>query len=155
MLEPTIVQLPQATKLVETLSRKGAFSLFNNFKGENKASPPPPPSPPCPPCNVVPLFELPVEKTNAPTLDGEEELGCDSFVLWDYYIWVRCLNFVADCRYCYLYRNWPDVHSRSDPRIEQALCWPQMQTIFTSCCYYHAHDNQHKFINLVPLKLCH
>ena len=74
---------------------KGLFDVFLTSKGENIAFPPPSPA-----CNVVPLFELPLEKrTNTPIKWRGQGRGVYSFVLWSYPIWVQCLNnFVGDCR---------------------------------------------------------
>ena len=51
---------------------KALFDIFSDVEGENNYSFPPPPSPPC---NVVPLFELPLEITNPPTLNGGDRGG--------------------------------------------------------------------------------
>ena len=53
------------------------FDVFRTSKGEKIAFPPP-----SPPCNVVPLFELPLETRNIPTLNGGDRGGgVDSYVL--------------------------------------------------------------------------
>ena len=47
------------------------FDIFSDLEGENNYSFPPP----SPPCSVVPLFELPLEITNPPTLNGGDRGG--------------------------------------------------------------------------------
>ena len=75
-------------------SQNWAFLGFTNFKRRKYSF--------CsPPCNVVPMFELPIEKNRHPNFEWRGQgRGEDSFVLQSYPIRIQCLNnFVADWRW--------------------------------------------------------
>jgi len=56
--------------LLRNSALKGLTDVLLTSTGKKVAFPPP-----SPPYNVVPLFELPVENTNTPTLNGGEGGG--------------------------------------------------------------------------------